>query len=274
MNTNTEHFPVHSEYRPDGWESTGIDYSDYARMSKLEHKLGGWRRKATPTWAINDGQLREVITRFLEGSAQVAKVDDTQQARMERAEKLLVDEKPHLVGLLDSLCKEYVEAKRSSAPAQRLRELEIQIEGLDTRICLIGLMPAKLAGVVHFYYRMGMNSVEVGRELDLKPPHVRQLLYRLNKVADQIAEGAPQIGGYSGRQYLTSEVTPATKCEPNLKHGTSLGIPLERARADAGGNPSYASYIEFAATIGTLPLPLSLWGEMASYVHRVPPHRW
>jgi hypothetical protein len=64
-------FPVHAEYGADGqWQSTGVSYEDYARMSVHQHKLAPWRRIETPSWAVNDSHLRELLVAFMEERAQ------------------------------------------------------------------------------------------------------------------------------------------------------------------------------------------------------------
>jgi hypothetical protein len=61
-----------------------------------------------------------------------------------------------------------------------LRKLEIQIEALDTQLVTVNRMVEIVAGVV-YYYSLGCNSVQVARALAIKPPAVRQLLWRLHR---------------------------------------------------------------------------------------------
>ena len=46
-----------------------------------------------------------------------------------------------------------------------------------------------LAGVAYHYWRGGLNSVETGQQLGIKPPHVRQLLWRLSTTAGRLGYG-------------------------------------------------------------------------------------
>ena len=62
-------------------------------------------------------------------------------------------------------------------------DYEVEIEGIDTflRYTEQDGGAGVLAASVYLYYRAGMDSVGVGEELGLKPPHVRQILWRLNE---------------------------------------------------------------------------------------------
>lgn len=63
-----------------------------------------------------------------------------------------------------------------------VRMLEIQILNLDTDLVLTARDggAAAVAAVVYLYYRNGWDSVAVAEELGFKPPHIRQLLWRMN----------------------------------------------------------------------------------------------
>jgi hypothetical protein len=170
----------------DGWESNGISWQDYGGMSTHEHKLNNSRRTETPAWVNDDASVRETITLFMEERANLvqARMDkgilrnaragslierlDAAQARME-------EKRPTLEGKLALLCKRY------GAEPENKKSLAILIENTDTQIRLIERGAALVLAVLHYYYRMGLDSVAIGIELGLKPPHVRQLLFRLNK---------------------------------------------------------------------------------------------
>jgi hypothetical protein len=81
--------------------------------------------------------------------------------------------------------------KRIETESTKLKSLAIEIEGLDTYLRITKTGGADfIAAVVYLYYRTGMDSVGVGAELGLKPPHVLQTLWKLhetwtNKLADK-----------------------------------------------------------------------------------------
>lgn len=68
---------------------------------------------------------------------------------------------------------------------KRRHDLEMQIENIDTYLRIHrGGGTDVVAAVVYLYYRAGMDSVGVGAELGLKPPHVRTTLFRLHETWD------------------------------------------------------------------------------------------
>jgi hypothetical protein len=181
--------PVAARYMGrDQWVSTGISHGDYNNMSTRDHKGGsGERRLATPQWAMDDKKTAEVICCYLENRV----FSDKQKAglpkgsladRLERATDALKKRAEASIRTLDSLCARYVAAK-SEGDELKARMLNAEIETVDTFIRTCDDGPAFLAGIIYFYHRARMNSVEVGAEVKLKPTHVRQVLWRLNKVA-------------------------------------------------------------------------------------------
>lgn len=169
------------------WETTGIDFSDYSRMQQHNHTLAANRRYPTPEWALNDEQLLDVLLCYLEARAfyHALVPMGTHAERLERVRlrfKKILSQKS---ALLDSLCKDYVHLKKTGAEPNKLRFREQVIESLDTEICVLQAdCPGVILRIVHLYYRCGFESVVVGKELSLKPPHVRQILWRLNEIAD------------------------------------------------------------------------------------------
>lgn len=128
--------------------------------------------------------------------------------RLDRARLAALGQHPRLNDTVDRLNMEYVQTQRRGvdseevarrnvdsflpgfedegvrqATSERLAELEVEIEGLDTYLRYTRNGGAGvLAQVVYLYYRVGLDSVGVAEETGLKPPHVRQLLYRLNEM--------------------------------------------------------------------------------------------
>lgn len=188
-------------------ESTGIDFSDYRRMGTIQHKLSGERRLPTPRWAVNDELLRLLLVCFLEErmlhtdsnhlwSYWKKVAEQPLESRLKIAQENLLKQRPRQSGTLDGLCQEFVQADSS-----RRQQLQLQIQNLDTFLRYTekdaGL--AIIASVVSLYYRYSADSVGVGIELNLKPPHVRQILSRLFETARKLAALDPRfIDGASG----------------------------------------------------------------------------
>jgi hypothetical protein len=172
--------PIHSHVTSDGWESNGLSYDDYRSMHLTKRKSVAERRLPTPDWATNDKQLRDVIVCFMEKRAGFKKPrNGTPEQRLARANARRLCVKHYWEEKIEARCKEYVTV---TDPARRKKLGEL-IESMDTIIRFIGKEGALACGVVYRYYRLGENSVEVAAALGTRPPHVRQILWRLHKAA-------------------------------------------------------------------------------------------
>ena len=218
--------PVSARITASGWISNGIDFESYARMQTTTRKTAGERRLPTPDWAMNNPMLRRVLVRFMEERAFSKKErgtftkDTGLRERLTRACARIMQKRPAAIASLDKLCEEYVEIKQRGLNPQmtdkewneskaqpympwaegearyvdeqkRIKQLESEIEGIDTYLRISENGGADVvAATVYLYYRTGLDSVGVGAELGLKPPHVRQTLFRLHQSAKRIdAEG-------------------------------------------------------------------------------------
>jgi hypothetical protein len=194
------HYPVASTYHgAEGWTSTGLSYGDLDRMSLRSHKGAPGRRFATPSWAVNDGELAELVTYFMELRAQLrGENPGTVAERLARAEAVLVRERrPMIVETLHNLCDEYVRLKKSGTDAERVQCLEILISNRDTLLRMIdGGCSRMLLGVVYHYYRRGLNGLQVGEEIGLRHNHVRQILYRLHMAWRDLKDVEPERISY------------------------------------------------------------------------------
>jgi hypothetical protein len=189
--------PMSTTFVADGeTESTGIDYSDYGRMSTMVQKLDKGRRNERPAWAVNDVQLMKVLCQYMESRANIdggwqrMKQPGTVAQRIKRAQNKIISRLPDKIEILDGLCKEYVELKKNpAATCDRLQELEIEIEGLDTYIRTSqkdgGLLLA--VGCVQTYWKECLDSVACAERLHIKPPHVRQIIWRLDKACKKVS---------------------------------------------------------------------------------------
>src|SRR5258708_16480130 len=165
-------------------------------MQTNTRKLCGIRRLPTPTWAMDDAMLRNVLIRFMEERAMGAKNKKwrTQfkgpgrwRERLERAKTRIMETRAQKIIVLDRFCEEYVTVKQGT-DRKRINQLESEIKTLTTylRTPKNDGGAAILAAIVCLYYRTCLDSVGVGMELGLKSPHVRQILYRMNKVAQAL----------------------------------------------------------------------------------------
>jgi len=178
-------YPVSATYHgaEGGWESTGLSYDDYARMQKHSRALAPGRRLHTPSWAVNDVELAELLAHFMEGRARLrSKQSGTYAERITRAEEKLKEQRPELVEMLQRFCTEYVQLKNETEPdAGRLRYLEIILPNVDTQLRMIDRgCSLIICGVVYHFYRRGLNGLQVAEELNLQHCHVRQILWRLH----------------------------------------------------------------------------------------------
>jgi hypothetical protein len=208
--------PVHATKTLDGWISTGIDYGDYKSMGLTKRQHTAERRLPTPDWAVNNPMLRQLIVKFMEDRAGFRRQQKGRlKKRLARAQAKIVSRRPDMLIVLERMCKLYRDVKLYGAlphatqqeinalaakitgtrtasmydehnkfivDSKRLRDLEIEIEGLDTYLRITEHGGAGfIVAIVYLYYRVGMDSVAVGLELGLKPPHVRQTLARLHE---------------------------------------------------------------------------------------------
>lgn len=188
---------------------TGLSFQDYASMQTFTRKQSGERRLPTPYWALNDKLFRELLVVFMEARVGIRTPTGTLIERLERARLAALAQHPRMNDTVDRLNTEYVQTQRGGvseeevarrnaaqptlpgfeeealiqATNDRLAELEVEIEGIDTYLRYTRNGGAGvLAQVVYLYYRVGLDSVGVAEETGLKPPHVRQLLWRLNEL--------------------------------------------------------------------------------------------
>lgn len=196
-------YPVSATFSADGPDSFGISWDDYGRMATVTHKLGAYRRVPTPQWSVNDADLRRVLCQYLEWRACIrGPQPGTEQARLQKALDVIKGKFPSRQATLGKLCKEYAALSRgalSDDEAKRKKYLSIQIQNLDTILRFDANIAKIVVGVVHCYYRRGLNSVDTAAELGIKPPHVRGLLWRLHQCWQRLESGwAPKASGGPG----------------------------------------------------------------------------
>ena len=145
---------------------------------------------------VNDDKLRELIVTHLEHRAAIRrKLPGTQAERLARATAKLKASVPRKIEVITGLCHEYVALKRSDPRHPRLRVLEVEIENLDSQLRFTGRPAEIICGIVYYYYRAGMDSVGTGLALGIKPPAVRQTLWRLHRTWKLIESGTASRPG-------------------------------------------------------------------------------
>jgi hypothetical protein len=239
----TEHYDVHQfDYRINApvstryagrgeWNSSGLSFDDAARCQTTHPKAFKGRRFKVPCWAVNDADLQAVIVRYLENRVfsrkarlKMCSSREPLRARLQRAEEALRARIAGLEVVCSKLCADYVSLRQTGTPA-RLATLESLIEGTDTQI-IFSRNPARIiAAVVYGYYRQGLHSVSVAAAVGLKPPAIRQILFKVWQAARQLGfpepERAPRMND--------SEYNRRFSCREN---GTSAG---RRRRASGSG---------------------------------------
>src|SRR5579859_736911 len=193
--------PIHAELNGDGGFNTpGISFEDYARMQTcVKNKATGARQREAPLYARNDTEFRRVLLAYLETRAFskkqrefLAEVDEPASPiqKMNRVCRVLAAKNTRLLEVLTVLSKEYVSLKNLHTEhpyrATRLKTLECEIQTTEQTMRMNRNPAAIVAGVIYLAYRVGLDSVGVGSELGLKPQHVRQLLYRVSVVWENI----------------------------------------------------------------------------------------
>jgi hypothetical protein len=184
---------VHAEFGGHGFQTNGISFDDYRKMHLTGRALRPQRRLETPAWAWNDGMVRSLLVHYMERRVGWKKTKvGTEYERLVRAQQALSARRPKLTKTIDHLCREYVTVKAGAFKGNhgspihqlaltRLRMLEMKIENLDTQLATDARCAAVVVGIVYQYYRRGLDSASAGAELGLKPPHVRMILWRLNR---------------------------------------------------------------------------------------------
>jgi len=231
--------PVSAESDGQGSFTTpGISFDDFSRMSTMQRKTTGERRLPTPSWAVNDKELQHLLVIFIEERTGFRKHKDplvekkkdltteTLKARLEKAKEKVMARRDGQRAVMHRLNEQYVHLQQqgflSDVEQMRCRQLENEIQGHDTYLRYTENGGADVvAAIVYLYYRAGMDSVGVAAELGIKPPHVRQTLWRLHRVADYMAGTV--------RPRITKEERDARK----LARAEKLRLEAEDRRARA-----------------------------------------
>jgi hypothetical protein len=235
--------PVSAEFDGQEFSSPRIDFSDYSRMSTQQHKQSGERRLPTPKWALKPDLLRKVLVHYVERRANIVHKPQpgTESERLQRASQRNADRCQRKEAILKNLCAEFVEVNKSGANPMRAKKLGEQIKNLDTCLQIDRNVAGTVLRVVHLYYSVGLDSVGVGTELGLKPPHVRALLWKLNWCWDKLRGKAKPRSHHN----VMDEITRMAKrgiAYPTIasKVGLTTGQIYWRLKKSGRWKPRYA----------------------------------
>ena len=188
---------MHAAYHgvDEGWSSTGLGYEEKESFSVTSNGVqpGAWRRRPTPDWALSDAKVKAVIVAFLEHRAycnghRTACTQLSLDERRRLAETRLQALEAGLLKQIDGLQARWRDA-RKSGQHDAAAQLERKIEELDSRILVNRRAGAIAAGAIYYYLRAGLVSVETAELLKIKPPLVRQIVWRLEKIAGALGFG-------------------------------------------------------------------------------------
>lgn len=220
--------PVHVRYVAGQWESTGISFEDLPRYTVQNHKPSAERKLPTPQWAVNDSLLRELLVTYLEHRAGINhKQPGTQAERLARATAKLKAEAQVMAENVIVLNREYAARKRIDPRDPILPKLAIEIENMDTSIRFMRRPAEMVCGVVYYYFRAKENSCGSAQALGLKPPHVRQVIWRLSRTWQRMMEGtawrqaAPPKERSAERRARSRSRARATRIMAAYKEGKS-----------------------------------------------------
>jgi hypothetical protein len=196
--------PISARFGAHGvWDSTGIDFSSYARMQTTTRKSVTFWRTGIPSFVMHHEKLREVIVCITEIRSGIYKPQQgTHAERLARAQERITAKRPAQIAMLDSLCELYVAARSIGAPTA---VLESQIEKHDTQLRMSENEAAFVASIIYLSYHARMNSSQVGNILGLKGMHVRQLLWRACRIAASLDRGEIPKAQHPLRKYTNAE---------------------------------------------------------------------
>jgi hypothetical protein len=175
-------YPVSARFDGHDWKSHGLAHEDYSRMSTHVHVLNSGRSNDCPEWTVNTATITQVVVRFMEMRSGMRNPNTgTIRERIERAEQRIKRSMPKKRAQLLQLCKKQMEAH-----GEARKKLATLCENLDTQIVIAEMGARLVTGVISYYHLQGWNSVDTAHALGLKPPHVRQIVYRLNRCWKEI----------------------------------------------------------------------------------------
>jgi len=169
------------------FESTGIDYRSRANFQTQRRSLKRFcKRKGftEPEWPQNDETVREVVCRYLERRFfMLLATDLPYKERIAKIEATAKFRSKGTAATLDDLMKRY----------ETGFVCEKEVQNIDSRLVVERRgLSALVTAIVYYKYRLGDTSPEIYAKTGIKPPAVRILLWRLNKVYRDMQSGRPR----------------------------------------------------------------------------------
>jgi hypothetical protein len=181
----------------------------------IERRQKPVRRLETPAWALSDEKLREVVVRYLENRFHINDTKGTWQERLVRCQAAAMEfigpRKRNLERLmtdLRALAEErftelsnyervFLDSLRGQSQRERLRIWKQSVQAWDSEVYACERIGELILAVAHNYYRLNWPSPSVGESLGISAPAVRQILFRMNKIANALSvpkERKPRFG--------------------------------------------------------------------------------
>lgn len=169
-------------------EVTGLTYQDLKFGGVLSTSIQGCKQTPIPRWATTPELLQQVVLTYLEQRYYIRTSSGTPAARLaavhEKLENYFIPFKFKLLRLIN---------RYAVATGKEKARLGMEIQNTRTALELMERGVDKVvAAVVYRYYLLNQNSLDVARELGLKPPHVRQIINRLNQTWQKISGEWPE----------------------------------------------------------------------------------
>jgi|HubBroStandDraft_2_1064218.scaffolds.fasta_scaffold111522_2 hypothetical protein len=189
------HFDQHQWQQNRGLTGSRLAWRDLDRMHiQRVGAVKPGRKRPTPLWALRDDLTRQVVLAYLEARLFIADHSGSLEKRLARCRAKSLSMLPAKRARLQKWITAY--RKLADSPATdpaTLRQYEREIQNLDTEIAITPKLPEVVTSVVYFYHRLCFNSPTCGEGLSIAAPHVRQLLFRMDKVAQRIWPEAPRV---------------------------------------------------------------------------------
>jgi len=255
--------PEHNPYgnmHSEALREAGLSFDDLQRMQVSEggggtsngRKRHRRERGPAPDWVNNNAIVQQVLAIWICKRANIkppAGLSPWEQ--IQRAQARLAQNEPMWLNMLLRYQHKFGALRQQpDTDPDKLRSLAVQIERLDTRVLIDRKAAAVAAGVIHYYFRMGYDSVAVATDIDgLKPTAARQIILQLKRAyAALMNPPAPKA-----KKVRAAKPAPAPRpAAPahdaawfaRREYKTPLAIRLKNARwrrqraVKAGGTPT------------------------------------
>ena len=175
-------------YGADRFTQGGLTFTDFQSTHFLhcgDRRPG--RKRPTPAWALSDTMTREVLLAYMEARLCIRDNSGTLFDRLDRARAKALAVLPAKRALLETRIARYRKiARPPKNNGAQLRWAEREIANLDTEVHILPKLPEVANATIYLYHRLNFNSPTVAESLGIAAAHVRQLLFRMDRVAHQL----------------------------------------------------------------------------------------